>query len=330
MQTTRIPGTDLELTVVGLGCWPFGGQYWGDDGDDAQSAAAVERALELGINWFDTAPLYGDGHADEVLVGALGARRHDVVIATKVGARVDRTMGHAISDLTPEHVVADTEASLRRLGLDTIPLLQVHWPCNLDTPLEATLEALVGLQEAGKVRHVGLCNYDAATLRRARALAPIATLQTPYSMVRREFEHGLRDVCSEPVPGEDPESGARNQVVGVLAYETLCRGLLTGKFGATPPTFPESDMRSMDDRFKGRSFRQIHQLNRALEVVARKLDVPQAALASGWVAARPGVSAVIVGAKRPEQVEQNVRAADLVDRRRVWTALQHYVDAIRP
>lgn len=330
MQTRAIPGTDLELTAVGLGCWAMGGQYWGDDGDDAQSAAAVNRALELGINWFDTAPLYGDGHADEVLAAALGSRRHDVVIATKVGARVDSTIGHAISDLTPEHVVADAEASLKRLGLDTIPLLQVHWPCNLDTPLEATLEALVGLRDAGKVRHIGLCNYDAATLRRARELAPIVTLQTPYSMVRREFEHALRDTCAPPRDAHDPEHGPRDQAVGVLAYETLCRGLLTGKFGDTPPEFPETDMRSMDDRFRGRGFRQIHQLNRALDVVARKLDVPQAALAAGWVASRPGVSAVIVGAKRPAQVEQNVRAAELLDRRKVWQVLDRYVDAIRP
>lgn len=315
MLRRSIPGTDLELSVVGLGCWAMGGQYWGADWSDADSEAAVARALELGIDWFDTAPLYGDGHADEVLTRALGARRHDVVIATKVGARIERSIGHAISDLTPENVTADCEASLRRLKLETIPLLQVHWPCNLDTPLEATLEALVSLRDAGKVRHIGLCNYGATALRRARELAPIVTLQTPYSMVRREFEGGLRSA---------------SEGLGVLAYETLCRGLLTGKFGAEPPAFDAGDMRSMDDRFKGRSFAQIHQLNRALEVISKKLDAPQAAVAAAWVAAQPGVTAVIVGAKRPAQVEQNARAAELAGRTRAWDALRPYVDAVRP
>lgn len=329
MKYRPLSGTDLDLSVVGMGCWAIGGQYWGPV-DDRESEAAVRRALELGINWFDTAPLYGGGHADEVLVAALGARKHEVTIATKVGARVDPAIGHAISDLTPEHVVADTEASLKRLGVDAIDLLQVHWPCNLDTPLEATLEALTGLQRAGKVRYIGLCNYDAATLRRAAELAPIVSLQTPYSMVRREFEHALRDVCAPPLSAGDPETAERDARFGVLAYETLCRGLLTGKFGATPPTFPETDMRSMDDRFQGRPFAVIHQLNRALEVIARKVGVPQAALPPAWVLARPGVTAAIVGAKTTDQVEQNVRAAELVDRHQVWSALAPYIDAVRP
>lgn len=328
MLTRTLPGTDLDLSVIGMGCWAIGGKYWGDDVDDARSRAAVARAVELGINWFDTAPIYGDGHADRVLVEGLGARKHDVIIATKVGARQDEATGHAISDLTPEHVVADTHASLERLGLDSIPLLQVHWPCNLGTPIEATMEALFTLREQGKVQNVGLCNYDADTLLKAAELGPVVSLQTPYSMVRREFEHTLRDVCA---PREaNTAASPRTSRFGVLAYEPLCRGLLTGKFGATPPSFPETDMRSMDDRFSGRPFAVIHQLNRALEVVARKAGVPQSAIAIGWVASRPGVTAVIAGAKSPEQVEQNVLAARVVDRTAIWNALAPYVDAARP
>lgn len=322
MRRTSLPGTGLELSVIGFGCWAIGGQYWGDDWSDADSANAVAAALECGINWFDTAPLYGEGHADEVLVAALADRKHNVTIATKVGARIDPDIGHAISDLTPAHVAADCEASLRRLGVDVIDLLQVHWPCNLDTPLEATLDALMELQHRQLVRHIGLCNYGADALRTARDYAPIVTLQTPYSMVRREFEAQLQDVCAPP---EDDAP-----TMGVLAYETLCRGLLTGKFGERPPAFAPSDMRSHDQRFSGRPYHQIHQLNRAIKVLADKLNVPHAALAPGWVLSRRGVTHAIVGAKRPAQIMQTARAADLIDKTRVWSALDKYIDQVRP
>lgn len=315
----RLPGTDLELSVVGLGCWAIGGLWWGDDVRDEDSAAAIEAALEGGVNWFDTAPLYGHGHADDLLVETLGSRRHDVVIATKVGIRMQGEDGHAHSDLSPEHVIGDTEASLRRLGLDTIPLLQVHWPCERGTPLEATLEALVGLQEAGKIRHFGLCNYPPKALQRAMDLAPLASLQTPYSMVRREFDHGLREVVA-------PEPEAPR--LGVLAYEVLARGLLTGKF-STRPRFPETDLRARDDRFREPGFSKIQRLVHALRIVGGKLDVPPAALAIGWALTRPGITCAIVGAKRPPQVREHIRAAELLGRKKVWEALAPHVEHVR-
>jgi aryl-alcohol dehydrogenase-like predicted oxidoreductase len=324
MKYRTLPGTDLQLSAVGFGCWAIGGRWWGDDVRDADSKAAVQAALDHGINWFDTAPLYGYGHADEILVSALGARRHDVIIATKVGVRWDNDGEHAESDLSPEHIVADAEASLRRLGLDVIPLLQVHWPCQRETPLEATLAALVRLREQGKIRHFGLCNYDAETFARAVERAPVASLQTPYSMVRREFDRELREV----VAPEDSE-GARRQRVGVLAYEPLARGLLTGKFKVLP-SFPASDLRARDDRFREPSFSRIRPLVRALELVGQKLDVSPAALALAWVCTRPGISVAIAGAKRPEQVAQNVRAIELLGRSQIWRALAPHVDRCRP
>ncbi len=314
-----LPGTDLELSVVGLGCWAIGGLWWGDDVRDEDSTAAIEAAIEGGINWFDTAPLYGRGHADELLAATLGARRHEVIIATKVGVRIEGADGHAHSDLSPAHVVADTEASLRRLGLDTIPLLQVHWPCERGTPLEATLETLVRLQEQGKIRHFGLCNYGPEPLARALELAPLASLQTPYSMVRREFDHGLRQVVA-PAP-----DAAR---LGVLAYEVLARGLLTGKF-TTRPSFPDTDLRSRDDRFAEPGFSKVQRLVQALRIVGGRLGMPPAALAIGWALTRPGISAAIVGAKRPDQVREHLRAAELLGRRKVWEALAPHVEHVR-
>jgi len=158
MKTRRLPGTDLDLSVVGFGCWALGKQYWGDDVDDETSSRAIHAALDEGINWFDTAPLYGEGHADTVLVDALGTKKHDVIIATKVGVRLGGDGEHASSDLRPDHIVTDTEQSLKRLGLESIDLLQVHWPCEHGAPLDDTLAALEDLRSKGHIRHYGLCN----------------------------------------------------------------------------------------------------------------------------------------------------------------------------
>jgi aryl-alcohol dehydrogenase-like predicted oxidoreductase len=300
-----------------MGCWAIGGLWWGNDVDDATSALAIEAALDEGIDWFDTAPVYGHGHADEVLVRTLGERRHSVTIATKVGVRWDNPQRHATSDLSPDHVRADTEASLRRLGLEVIPLLQVHWPCERGTPLEDTLDALVRLRDEGKVRHIGLCNYGAAELARAKALAPIVTLQTAYSMARRELEGELLGVAT----GQD---GGR--ALGVLAYEPLARGLLTGKFRSMP-RFPKTDLRARDERFTGRRFLSLLNLVMRLDPVAQKAGVPLAALATGWVASRPGITSVIAGAKRPEQIRESALGARLADHAQLFAAVDRRLEA---
>lgn len=319
MKFRQVPGTDLNLSVVGFGCWAIGGRWWGDDVRDETSIAAIHKALDLGINWFDTAPLYGYGHADEILVRALGPRKKDVVIATKVGVRWDGEGQHAHSDLTPDYLRRDVEASLTRLGVDRLDLLQVHWPCEAGTRLEDSLDALSGLQRAGKVRWFGLCNYDAPTFARALIHAPVATLQTPFSLLRREFEHGLSDAC------RDPGGGWRT---GVLAYEPLCRGLLTGKF-QTLPKFPDTDLRARDDRFQPRMFQKTAEFVRMLQGAAAKVGVPTAALAIGWVCSRPGVTAAIAGAKRPEQVVENAKAAAMVGNDRFWEAIDRLVNGYR-
>jgi aryl-alcohol dehydrogenase-like predicted oxidoreductase len=307
MQRRTLPGTDLELSVVGMGCWPIGGKHWGPV-DDEQSVAAIRRAVEVGIDWFDTAPLYGDGHADRVLRRALGARIGEVTIATKVGAVRDPSTDEAWSDLSPSNVRADCHASLERLGVERIDLLQVHWPCERGTPLAETIGTLEALRDEGAIRHFGLCNYDAAGLREALAVAPIPSLQTPYSLVRRDADEGLLQLC-------------REREVGVLAYETLCRGLLTGKFGAAPPRFGPGDMRAHDPRFWGARFLRIASVAQTLDSVAKKVGAPTSALAIGWALGRPGIHAAIVGAKTPAQVEANARAAQLLPHARLWDAL---------
>lgn len=317
MKFRTVPGTELSLSVVGFGCWAIGGRWWGDDVRDETSVQAIHRALDLGINWFDTAPLYGYGHADEVLVKALGPRLRDVVIATKVGVRWDNEQQHAQSDLHAAYIRQDTEATLKRLGVERIDLLQVHWPCEFGSSLHETIETLTALQREGKVRHFGLCNYNAQGMAAALDFGPVATLQTPYSLLRREFEHGLSEVCR----GSGP-----SWKVGVLAYEPLARGLLTGKFKGIP-SFPDTDLRARDDRFKGRNFIRTAGFVNMLEAAAKKVGVPTAALAIGWVCSRPGITAVIVGAKTPAQVTENARAAAMLDNEKFWAVIDKMVNS---
>lgn len=304
MKLVRLPGTDLDLSAVGLGAWAIGGRHWGDDIDDDTSIAAIHAALDAGITWFDTAPIYGDGHSESVLLRALGdIHRPGVVVATKVGVRYGSD-GHVHSHLTADAVRADLDATLRRLRTDHIDLLQVHWPCEADTPLEETFGALDALRREGKLRHLGVCNYGGDALRRIAEITPVVSLQAGLSMLRREVEHdGLATV--------------RDLGVGFLAYEPLGRGLLSGKYQHAP-TFPDSDMRRFDDRFKAHRFEHARRLSLDLARVGRKVGLPPAAVAIGWVATRPGVTAVIAGAKTPDQVRQNALAGAHLHREAVW------------
>jgi len=317
MQQRRLPGTELDLSVIGLGCWAIGGLWWGDDVRDDRSAGAIERALDLGVNWFDTAPLYGHGHADRLLVQTLGARRRDVILATKVGVRWDgpdpALVGHARSDLSAAWLRQDVDASLLRLGVDCIDLLQVHWPDQSGTPLQQSLQTLEDLRREGKFRYLGLCNYGAADL--ALAQGQVQALQTPYSLLRREFEASLQPWC-------------RDHALGVLAYEPLCRGLLTGKFRATQ-RFAESDLRARDERFQGPRYLRALTVVSRLELVGKRLGVPVAALALGWVLRQPGVTAAIAGAKGPEQVAEHARVADVLARDEVWPEIDRIVASFR-
>lgn len=299
METRLLPGTDLHLSVVGMGCWAIGKTYWGEDVEDATSVQAIHAALDEGMNWFDTAPLYGEGHADHVLRRALHGRAERALIATKVGVVFRGQSGHAESRLDAEHVREDLEASLKRLGRESIDLIQVHWPCQHGTALEETFSTLQALKEEGKVRHIGVCNYDALTLDRLVELADVVSLQTPYSLLRRELESDLLPVV-------------KKRRLGVLAYEPLCRGLLTGKF-LHEPTFPDTDLRSRDDRFRGRFFVHASRVAHDLGKLARRLEVSTAAVALGWVCAQPHVTAAIAGAKSPEQVRQNAQAHRFID-----------------
>jgi len=299
----------LQPSLITFGCWPLGGEYWGET-DIPAMQRAIKAALDVGINCFDTAPLYGNGLADLRLKEALGSHRHSVIIATKVGARLIN--GHAQSDLSAQFIRQDVEASLQRLDLDSIPLLQVHWPCEQGTSIQESFEALAQLRTEGKIQHIGICNYQASDIQEILKITPIVSLQTPFSMIRREFEGELQDFC-------------RASQLPVFAYEGLCRGLLSGKY-KRPPRFPGTDMRSSDPRFQKHWFWHTRNILDSLEQLSVKTKIPICGLSLGWLCAQKTISSVVVGMKTEEQLFQNISALRVVNRAKLITVLTKLIN----
>ncbi|MEX0748252.1 MAG: aldo/keto reductase, partial [Rhodothermales bacterium] len=236
MQTRTLGYTGIELTTVGLGTWAIGGGGWKfgwGPQEDSQSVATIHRALDLGINWIDTARIYGLGHSESVVGEAIRGR--DVFVATKCG-RQWHDDGTIYSDLREETVRKECESSLRRLGRDVIDLYQIHWP-NPESDIEEGWSAVARLVEEGKVRFGGVCNFSIEQLERIRKIHPVASLQPPYSMLRRDVEVGLLDYC------------ARHDI-GIVAYSPMLSGLLTGKYTEkTTRDLPEEDWRKRSPHF---------------------------------------------------------------------------------
>ncbi len=294
MQTRPLGKNGPQLTVVGLGTWAIGGPWswgWGPQ-NDADSIAAIRASLDAGINWIDTAPVYGLGHAEEVVARALeGVPRDEVFIATKCGLvwddrqRIQRT-------LRPESIRAEIEASLRRLNTDYVDLYQHHWP-DPDVPVEDSWAVMLRLREEGKVRFVGVCNYDVPLLERCMAVGRVQSLQPPYSLVRRDIEAEILPYC-------------REKEIGVVAYSPLQTGLLTGPFHLD--RLAPDDWRRKDEFFKEPKFSRIQKLVAALQPIAERKGITLAQLAIAWVTAQPGITAAIVGARNEKQAKENARA----------------------
>jgi len=266
---------------------------WGPQSDD-DSIAAIRRSIELGCNWIDTAAIYGLGHSEVVVGKALeGIDRSTVIVATKCGRVPDET-GTPRSDLRPEAIRLQLEDSLRRLNTAYIDLFQIHWPDNDNgIPLEESWAAMAALKDDGRVRHIGVSNFDTDQLARCEAVHHIDSLQPPYSLLRREIETDVLPWC-------------RQNGVGVIVYSPMQAGLLSGTF--------QLDRVAEDDWRRRNAFFQEPQLSRNLAFVERLRPIAQrqgktvGQLAIAWTIAQPGVTAAIVGARRPEQVEQNVGA----------------------
>jgi aryl-alcohol dehydrogenase-like predicted oxidoreductase len=307
METRRLGASDLFLTPVVFGAWGIGGLMWGGSDED-EAVDAMRAALDAGINAIDTAASYGDG-ASEVLVGrALRGRRAGVVVATKCGLKWDQSEGASrletlgldgrtrrlSHDLRPASVREECEASLRRLGVETIDLYQIHRPDPVHG-FEDALAEMLKLRDEGKVRWIGVSNFTVEQAERARRVAGIVSVQPGYSLLEREVEADL-------LPW------SRRAGVGLIAYSPLARGLLAGRIRADTE-FPATDHRSSLPLFAPESRRRVLRGLEEVRPVAEAHGVSLANLAVAWVIGEPGVTAAIVGARTPAQAADNARAA---------------------
>jgi aryl-alcohol dehydrogenase-like predicted oxidoreductase len=288
---TRILGKDLAVSALGLGCMGMSQSY--GTGDDTESIATIHRALDLGVTFFDTADVYGVGRNEELVGRALRNKRQDVVLATKFGI-VSDVDGRIIGvNGRPDYVRAACEASLRRLGVETIDLYYQH-RVDPATPIEATVGAMAELVREGKVRHLGLSEAAPATIRRAHKIHPITALQSEYSLWTRDPEGEILATVSE-------------LGIGFVAYSPLGRGFLTGEI-RTNTDFVENDSRRGHPRFQGENFVRNLELAAAIETLAREKGCRPAQLALAWVLAQGKDIVPIPGTKKRRYLEENVAA----------------------
>ncbi|MGD0571447.1 MAG: aldo/keto reductase [Sedimentisphaerales bacterium] len=300
MRTRRLGNTDLELTVVGLGTWAIGGpwQYgWGPQ-DENEAVAAILKAFDLGINWIDTAAIYGCGHSEELVGRALKQTKIKPIIATKCSL-LWNDKREKIGCLKAESIRKECEDSLKRLGIEVIDLYQMHWP-DPEKDIEEGWGEMARLQKQGKVRYIGVCNYNTAQLDRIRKIAPVVSLQPPYSMIRRGVEAGLLLYC------------AKNNI-GVVTYSPMQRGLLTGKFSKKYlTTLAPDDHRLKSGDYQEPEFSATLALVDKLRPIAERNKRTLAQLAVAWVLRRPEVTSAIVGARKPSQIAETAPAADWI------------------
>ena len=303
MQTKKLGNSDLQITPVGFGAWAAGGPgwefSWGPQ-DDADSIAAIRRALELGVNWIDTAAVYGMGHSEEVVARALkqwrGPRPY---VFTKCVLRWDAN-GKIAQNHSAESIRQECEDSLRRLETDVIDLYQIHWPPRDNGPqLEEAWQTLAALQKEGKVRWIGVSNFDAAQIRRAQAIAPVTSNQPPYSMIRRAIEAEVLPHCQQ-------------QGIGVISYAPMASGLLTG--GMTrerAASLPADDFRSRNPEFREPKLSKNIELVERLKRVGARHGRGPGEVAIAWVLRHPAITGAIVGARNAKQVDGVMGATDL-------------------
>jgi len=300
MRTKQLGNSDLFITPVGFGAWAIGGSgwefAWGAQDDNA-SIAAIHRALELGVNWIDTAAVYGTGHSEEVVARALTSwRGRRPYVFTKCGLRWDG-QGKVHEVLKADSIRRECEDSLRRLKVETIDLYQIHWPVDDTAELEEGWTAMAQLQQEGKVRWIGVSNFNIEQMQLAQSIAPITSLQPPYSLIRREVEEDILPFCNL----ED---------IGVIVYSPMASGLLTGAMTRERISkLPDDDWRKGHPDFNEPRLSTNLRLVERLRAVGKRHGCFPGAVAVAWTLRHPAETAAIVGARKPEQVEDVVAAA---------------------
>jgi aryl-alcohol dehydrogenase-like predicted oxidoreductase len=300
METKQLGKSDLFITPIGFGAWAIGGSgwefAWGGQ-DDTDSLLAIHEALDAGINWIDTAAVYGLGHSEEVVARALQGRRQRPYVFTKCSMvwNERREIGHS---LKAESIRRECEASLRRLRVETIDLYQIHWP-DPDADIEEGWATLAALKKEGKIRHIGVSNFNVTQMQRAQAITPITSLQPPYSLLHREVEEEIL-----------PFAARHN--IGVIAYSPMASGLLTGTMTRERiANLPADDWRKRHPDFQEPRLSRNLKLVSLLRTIGKRHGHTPAEVAVAWVLHNPAVTGAIVGARRPGQARGVVGAANL-------------------
>ena len=287
METRKLPGTDIEMSRVGLGTWAMGGRMWGGT-DDPNAIRTIHAAIDQGITLIDTAPAYGFGHSEEVVGKAVAesGQRERLVLATKAGLEWDDSLAR---NATAKRLEKELDDSLRRLQTDTIDIYQIHWPDPL-VEIAETAEAMARFHQAGKIRAIGVSNFSPEQCETFREVAPLHTLQPPYNL----FE---RDIDEQILPY------AEDNDLTLLTYGALCRGLLSGKMHSDS-TFSDDDLRNKDPKFQSPRFAQYLAAVKDLEALARERhDKSVLALAVRWILDRSPNIVALWGARKPAQVD---------------------------
>jgi aryl-alcohol dehydrogenase-like predicted oxidoreductase len=301
LATTELGHTGMNITRVGFGAWAIGGGNWEfgwGPQEDEESVEAIERALDLGVNWIDTAAAYGFGHSEEVVGRAIAGMGEDRPYIFTKASLLDDGSGRVVHSLKRDSILREAGASLERLGIDAIDLYQIHWP-DPDQDIEEGWAALAALKERGLVRHIGVSNFSVDQMERIKAIAPIETLQPQYSLVERAVEH-------EVFPYTLAEG------IGVIAYSPMASGLLTGKMTRERIAgLPDNDWRKRDPRFREPELSENLAMVERLEVVAERHETTPGAVAIAWALGNGAVDAAIVGFRRADQVDPLLVAANL-------------------
>ena len=299
LERVRFGRTDLRITRLGFGAWAVGGGDWKfgwGPQDDAESIAAIRRAIDGGINWIDTAAVYGFGHSEEVVAKALDGMGDRPYVFTKCG-QVEAGDGTARDDISRASIVAECEASLRRLRVEAIDLYQIHWPTDEIAEIDEGWAAMAELQKAGKVRHIGVSNFNVEELERAEKIHPVETLQPPYSLVKRDVEAAILPYCGE-------------HDLGVIVYAPMQSGLLTGSMTRERARdLPDNDWRKNNDEFREPKLSENLELVERLRAVGARHGRSPGETAIAWTLHNPHVTAAIVGGRSAKQVEGTLGAA---------------------
>jgi len=316
MQTRRLGDSDLKITPIGIGAWAMGGGDWAfawGPQEDSASIAAIHAALDQGVNWIDTAAIYGHGHSEEVVGKAIAGRTQKPYVFTKCGIVWDEQRQISRS-LKAASVRREAEASLRRLRVDAIDLYQIHWP-DPEPEIEEGWQTLAQLHREGKVRHIGVSNFNAAQMKRAQKIAPVTSLQPPYNIVTSDIEKEILPYC-------------REQQIGVIVYSPMKSGLLTGKMTRERiANLPPDDFRPRTPNFKEPLLTRNLGLVEVLQKIAGRHGRMTGEVAIAWTLRDPVVTGAIVGMRSAEQAKQVVRAAEFRLGREETLEIDQYLQA---